>query len=176
MDTAAESPADTPPLKRAESDVEFPSDSESPPHDPSPQPHAKPEQFSIRTNMRTSPLAVLLRSSRSTDLLRPTLHSPNNGTIVPGAAAMARHKRSPAAPSPRTTSSSLSSKEKVNQRVGQTWAAGQDPRIQERADAAGVGGGYGVDVGGYGGMGQEEVKAIESERAREREREKDRED
>ncbi|KAG9120360.1 hypothetical protein FRC07_004177, partial [Ceratobasidium sp. 392] len=35
-----ESPADTPPLTRGESYVEFPSDSESPPHNPSPRPRA----------------------------------------------------------------------------------------------------------------------------------------
>ncbi|KAG9077038.1 Dual-specificity kinase, spindle pole body (SPB) duplication and spindle checkpoint function [Ceratobasidium sp. UAMH 11750] len=110
---------------------------------------------------------------RTSDTLRPAAEpaprSPNTGTIVPGPAGSMRHKRSPTAPSPRTTSSSLSTKEKENQRTGQTWAAGQDPRIQERADAAGVGGSYGADVGGYAGMGREELKAIEMDRERLRE-------
>ncbi|KAG9083303.1 Dual-specificity kinase, spindle pole body (SPB) duplication and spindle checkpoint function, partial [Ceratobasidium sp. 370] len=110
---------------------------------------------------------------RTSDTLRPSgepvPRSPNTGTIVAGVAGSMRHKRSPTAPSPRTTSSSLSTKEKENQRTGQTWAAGQDPRIQERAEAAGVGGSYGADVGGYGGMGREELKAIEMDRERLRE-------
>ncbi|KAG8740762.1 Dual-specificity kinase, spindle pole body (SPB) duplication and spindle checkpoint function [Ceratobasidium sp. 414] len=110
---------------------------------------------------------------RTSDTLRPSgelvPRSPNTGTIVASVAGSMRHKRSPTAPSPRTTSSSLSAKEKENQRTGQTWAAGQDPRIQERADAAGVAGSYGADVGGYAGMGREELKAIEMDRERLRE-------
>ncbi|KAB5589333.1 Serine/Threonine-kinase TTK/MPS1 [Ceratobasidium theobromae] len=79
-----------------------------------------------------------------------------------------RHKRSPTAPSPPTSTVLAARFEKEN-RVGQTWAAGQDPILQERADAAGVAGSYGADVGGYAGMGREEGKALERERERLRE-------
>ncbi|KAG8776659.1 Dual-specificity kinase, spindle pole body (SPB) duplication and spindle checkpoint function [Ceratobasidium sp. 428] len=116
------------------------------------QPQVRVVQHAHEHIRRTS---ETLRPSSSDLGQQPAPRSPNTGTIVPGAnAASMRHKRSPTAPSPRTTSSNLSGKE--NQRNG------YDARGQDRGD---------VD--------REEVKAVEDRerlrevenRARERERE-----
>ncbi|QRV77989.1 Serine/threonine-protein kinase [Ceratobasidium sp. AG-Ba] len=67
---------------------------------------------------------------RMSDTLRPgepAPRSPNTGTVV--ASASMKHRRSPTAPSPRTTASSLSNKEKENQRVS---GYEEDARERER--------------------------------------------
>lgn len=63
---------------------------------------------------------------RTSDTLRPSpLETPPSKSPL----SSLRHKRSPTAPSPPT--STIIAREKEN-RAGQTWAAGQDPKVQDR--------------------------------------------